>query len=284
MSSNKLLAAVSSRVSHFTPFRKSSRVSKAVLAFDITLVALSIRTGYLVDKISVPEHLIEQSFSALLKELRDVSECFSDILHLYEPSGKQSFIVNKVLLLNKLESLLDQHLSSIYPTFLCLPERGDVYRLDIIPPGLLDVLGMLLEKLKRATDSNIPTENQIIQLPQELSSTICIPLAAILLDYPIAYVPSSDRTSFLSGVPLVLYRCRIDIQSPALQEEPEEGKGHILLQFSCPEMVDDSTSAMSTQQISVHLESTFGPRIAHSLPGSSLYVDHEHITLDRVAL
>ena len=43
MSSYDLLATVSSQVSRFKPFHKFSKVSKKVFAFDITLVALSIR-------------------------------------------------------------------------------------------------------------------------------------------------------------------------------------------------------------------------------------------------
>jgi len=46
MSSYDLLAAVTSQVSRFEPFRKFSRDAKESFAFDITLVALSIRCAF----------------------------------------------------------------------------------------------------------------------------------------------------------------------------------------------------------------------------------------------
>jgi len=88
MSPYDLLAAVTSQVSRFEPFRKFSKDAKKSFAFDITLVALSIRyafrfsahvyffllslgcrTGYLLDRISIEEHLVENTLSTLLKEL-----------------------------------------------------------------------------------------------------------------------------------------------------------------------------------------------------------------------
>lgn len=46
MSSYDLLAAVTSQVSRFEPFRKFSKDAKESFAFDITLVALSIRCAF----------------------------------------------------------------------------------------------------------------------------------------------------------------------------------------------------------------------------------------------
>jgi len=89
MSSYDLLATVTSQVSRFEPFRKFSKDAKESFAFDITLVALSVRcafkysmstliffslslgcrTGYLLDRISIEEPLVENTFSTLLKEL-----------------------------------------------------------------------------------------------------------------------------------------------------------------------------------------------------------------------
>lgn len=43
MSSYDLLAAVSSHISHFKPFRKTPKLSKGVFAYDITLIALAIK-------------------------------------------------------------------------------------------------------------------------------------------------------------------------------------------------------------------------------------------------
>lgn len=283
MSSYDLLATVSSQVSRFKPFHKFSKVSKKVFAFDITLVALSIRTGYLLDRISIEEHLVENTFSTLLKELCETSEYFNEVLHLYEPFANQSFIVNKSLLVKKLELLLSQRASNSYPIFLLLQKRGDICQFDTVPQTVLDVLQLLLNRL---TSSHVWAERRTIQLPRGLVSTTSVPLAAIFLDYPVAYVPSSEnQVSFLNSVPLVVYQCQINTQKELVKGLPVQTEEHTLLAFSCPtSLADDPSSKTSVQRITNHLKSTFGPRIAKSFPESTLQVNYKHITLDCVAL
>jgi len=113
-------------------------------------LSLGRRTGYLLDRISIEEHLVENTFSTLLEELCRVlfstfpnkthieqfwqtSKCFDEILHLYEPIANQSFIVNKSLLVRKLELLLTQDTSNPYPIFLLLQKRGDICQVCIVP-------------------------------------------------------------------------------------------------------------------------------------------------------
>lgn len=283
MSSYDLLATVTSQVSRFEPFRKFSKDAKESFAFDITLVALSIRTGYLLDRISIEEPLVVNTFSTLLKELCRTSKCFDETLHLYEPIANQSFIVNKSLLFRKLELLLTQYASNPYPIFLLLQKRGEICQFDTVPKAVFGVLELLFDKL---TGSHLSAEERTVQLPQGLVSTTFVPLAAILLDYPVAYVPSSEnQVSFLNSVPLVVFRCQINTQKERVKGLPVHKEEHNFLAFSCPtSLADDTSSNASIQRIITHLESSFGPRIAESFPRSTLHAGYKHITLDCVAL
>ncbi|KXN88077.1 hypothetical protein AN958_07536, partial [Leucoagaricus sp. SymC.cos] len=229
----------------------------------------------------------------------------SDILHIHEPSANQSFIVNKSLLTRKLKFLLDRDTPFSYPTFVHLPDRGVPLRVCGIPrflppnavltflPKLAEIPSSIYEvlqimgRLTQPKESSSPGESPTsIKLPRNLPSTVCIPLAAILLDYPVAYVPSSEnQTTFLSGVPLVLYRCCIIFPAQRPEGGVNRGKEHTLFQFSNPALLaDDSAGAMSVERTLDHLKPTFEPRILHSFPGSTFRVDHERIALDRVAL
>lgn len=67
---------------------------------------------------------------------------------------------------------------------------------------------------------------------------VAVPLAALLLDYPIAYVPSVSNPHALSGTPLNFYECvlisgahdrRSDAKSHVVQR-----KEHTIMKFSCP--------------------------------------------------
>lgn len=141
----------------------------------------------------------------------------------------------------------------------------------------MDVLRYLLKNLTTNQDS-IPEVS--LRLPPNLSMVTLIPLAAVLLDYPIAYVPESEsQTSFLSGTPLVVYRCRL-VGKP--QGDEDNDKQHVLLQFSCPVSLENSM--VSTRKTVSFLEHTFQPRVAQILSKYVLHVDYEHVALDRVAL
>lgn len=113
-----------------------------------------------------------------------------------------------------------------------------------------------------------------------LNQETMIPLAAVLLEYPVAYVPSSpDQTVFLSGETLDVYECLL-IHSPNETSLPPI----TLLKFSCPAAICLETEALSSQKLVEMMEERFSPRIKK--------VDH-HLTLeirvsaekfDRVAL
>ncbi|KAF9450583.1 hypothetical protein P691DRAFT_458876 [Macrolepiota fuliginosa MF-IS2] len=279
MLSRQPFASVLSHILGFKAFRRFSKASKETFTYEISLIALSIRTGYLVDVLHIPEHLAEQTYTLLLKELGTISECFRNVLHLHEPCTNQSFFIHKNKLLQKLEASLSPRSAGPYPVFIHLPEKGEPCVLDSIPLPVLEVFQFNLGPGSTSSSSTL-------RLPQDLPSTTSIPLAAFVLDYPVAYVPASaSQTSFLSGVPLVIYRCYIQPRTPPPGDDNGRGRQHTLLQFSCPgSFADDPTGLMSLSRTISHLENTFQPLIAQSLPGCIFHVTCERVILDRVAL
>jgi len=124
--------------------------------------------------------------------------------------------------------------------------------------------------------------------PTQIST---IPLAALLLEYPIAYVPTSpDQTLFLSHVPLDVYEFVLVFVHPcgdgrsAGDSRSDQGwNRHTLLKFSCPRGLDPP---IEKGKLVGNLESHFQVRLQEAgLNGIVLLgVDHHAQTFDRVAL
>ncbi|KAF7768051.1 hypothetical protein Agabi119p4_7294 [Agaricus bisporus var. burnettii] len=272
---SQLITSILSQTSGMKAFHRNSKIE--AFAYDLALIALSVRTGYLVDTIHVPSGLAESVYCKLLNNLRTMSDHFKDIIHVYDPDSNQSFFINKPLFLVKVKDLFDNENISCYPVFIYLPDNAEPRKLRTVPTPLTEVLRYLLKNLTTNQDS-IPEVS--LRLPPNLSMVTSIPLAAVLLDYPIAYVPESEsQTSFLSGTPLVVYRCRLVGKS---QGGEDNDKQHVLLQFSCPVSLENSM--VSTRKTVSFLEHTFQPRVAQILSKYVLHVDYEHVAPDRVAL
>lgn len=114
---------------------------------------------------------------------------------------------------------------------------------------------------------------------QELTQELMIPIAAILLEYPVGYVPISNiQTSFLSGELLDVYECHIT------RSDSGPSNWHTLLKFSCPTIVGIEHSELSPQNLIERLKKRFIPRLqeAHSHMAMDIHVSAEK--LDRVAL
>lgn len=105
-----------------------------------------------------------------------------------------------------------------------------------------------------------------------------IPMAAVLIEYPVAYVPASlEQESFLSNVPLDVYECVLNFNNSLNQ--------HILLKFSCPSgIAKENPDILGPSRIVERLIATFQPRLHSVIPGTELVVRHSSETLDRVAL
>lgn len=119
-----------------------------------------------------------------------------------------------------------------------------------------------------------PTANVVLSLSPTLEITDIVPLAAYLLEYPVAYVPcSEEQTSFLAGAALDVYECTF-----------QAAEAHILLKFSCPSGIGELHPELSAGRLVESLRHRFGLRLrAAGLP-DNLIVQHHMKTYDRVSL
>ncbi|PPQ78727.1 hypothetical protein CVT25_010730 [Psilocybe cyanescens] len=96
--------------------KRLSGQNLVAFANDLSLVAHSIRTGYLLDVFSLQNPV--EVFSRLLFDLRSDSrtkDCFASVFHLYEPCSDQSFFVNRVLLAQRIKDYDKPYHSSVSP-------------------------------------------------------------------------------------------------------------------------------------------------------------------------
>jgi hypothetical protein len=149
-----------------------------------------------------------------------------------------------------------------YPTIFCALLKQTQC------PGPPSELSALLHTLS----DQLVTDGPSISL-SNISMVVAIPLAAVLLEYPVAYVPIPEHaTAFLAGVPLKVYECTLTWKSRG------GGQSHCrLLQFSCPVALHHVLSESA-------LVERFEPRLRRFVPCPTLEIQHKIQTLDRVAL
>ncbi|KAF7298958.1 Thioredoxin-domain-containing protein [Mycena indigotica] len=223
--------------------RRLSSPKRRQFAFDLAFIALGCRTAWLVDVVTVVNQ--EQVFEELLSSLRAVSAEFTRIKHIFESTSSQSFFVN-------LDQLEMQNLKDIRFIFL-----GETPQRVAEPP--VDVQSALLHL--KATSS----------FPGDLGPLTSIPLAALLLGYPVAYIVADTTSVFLSHTPLDVYLCSIS--------SPKWADPHTMIKFSCPAGLSEQLSPL---QVTAQLKNRFQQRITDL--GLELSVLHHVETLDRVAL
>ena len=145
-----------------------------------------------------------------------------------------------------------------------------------IPEPLLDVLHFLSDRV-----SVVDSMPSSISLPEGMPLSNAVPLAAVLLDYEVAYVPPDTQTGpavFLSGVTVNTYECLLDLLLP--------GSVHTILKFSCPRALAISyPTQFGPDEIVRRLTAKFAERLAQIGDFTvSLRVVCGSITLDRLAL
>jgi hypothetical protein len=111
----------------------------------------------------------------------------------------------------------------------------------------------------------------------EMHPSGLIPLAGVLLEYPIAYVVPPETDVFLSHVPLDVYTCTVHFPGA-----DKSNTTHTLLKFSCPAALAHVDVAFVPAALLRALQTRFGPRLAAH--GMTLRVEHTTSTLPRVAL
>lgn len=134
--------------------------------------------------------------------------------------------------------------------------------------------------------SNSSLLDLTITLPAGLSARTSVPLAALVLEYPVAYCPPVTVSSpFLSSVTLDVYQVCLKLQmSPDLKGDTSN---HSILKFSCPSELGISYPERLSPVIMMEkLQSFFDSRLADWTPQSTavVTVHHDIETLDRVAL
>lgn len=144
-----------------------------------------------------------------------------------------------------------------------------------LPQAPANIIKVLEDVYNRT--SNNPT---LVICSQELTQEVMIPIAAILLEYPVGYVPtSSDQTAFLSREPLDVYVCHLLAHSGA-----ELRDQHILLKFSCPCTIGFEHTTLSPEQLIDRMKGRFIPRLQKAADSITMDVLVSIERHDRVAL
>lgn len=121
-----------------------------------------------------------------------------------------------------------------------------------------------------------------LDLSDTFTEEILIPLAAVTIDYPVAYVPaSSAQTSFLEGEALDIYTISFKGTTPS-DSTLRLGKEHVLMKFSCPQVLVSHYAELSPGALIEKLQVKFTARLGRI--GMRILVTHHTETLDRVAL
>ncbi|KAJ7600640.1 hypothetical protein C8J56DRAFT_13940 [Mycena floridula] len=237
---------------------------RRLFATDLALVALSVRTAYLVDAVAFSRPL--EIFGSLLSRLREKSALFHNVLYLWDPSSEQSFFINIRLLLHcwfgEGLSLSDRLRARI--RFVLLSANDD-------PKLLTDPPTSVLVTLRNIGNHATPFPLTITLAP-DLGPEVLIPLAAVLLEYPVALcIPDTvdDMSFFLARQPLNVYQATL--------RWPDTDEEHTLLKFSCPVAV-----AVDSDALIAALAAHFDGRLKHL--GPHLDIEHKVETFDRVAL
>lgn len=133
---------------------------------------------------------------------------------------------------------------------------------------------MLRSLSATSTRSQIPLS---VTLPVDLTPAVTVPLAAVLLEYPVAYVPPPDLLqSFLSNIPLDVYEYTL---------VTDNDQGHLLLKFSCPSILAEAyPDCLGSSHIIAYLTRNFEERLKRSIPRATLRIAHSCETKDRLAL
>ncbi|KAF8158120.1 hypothetical protein B0H34DRAFT_797532 [Crassisporium funariophilum] len=257
-----IFQAVQEEVKKLPELRKLrvSTLYQRLFSIDLTLVALSLRTGYLLDLFSPQDavSLFSRLLAALCANPQTKNE-FVSVFHIYEPVSGQSFFVNRTLLLRRIPGLssLEQEPSDDSPSFVRLD--WEVGLLDALPPSILHHLDAIFS----FANINITDHPRSFSLPEDTTFEQAVPLAAVLLDYIVAYVPTSLHLDMLSGIPLDFYECILTFRGSSDHGKVEQQDiNHVVMKFSCPAAIrEGGVTQLDPGTITRRLENIFGERL-----------------------
>ncbi|KAH6891758.1 hypothetical protein BKA70DRAFT_1119723 [Coprinopsis sp. MPI-PUGE-AT-0042] len=260
--------------------------AKKGLYTDLALVGLSLRTGCLVDSFAPKSPVAE--FSQILERLRQdpsTSGTAGRVVHVYEPGAQQSFFLNVDRIPHRIQPLCTESPCSRDITFIKLFPPSDFQVMQEAPPGLVETLREIC-KLSNVTGYDLPLS---FSLPEFLHFSAAVPLAAVIIDYDIAYVPTLDNNKsssfpiFLSGIPVSTYECILHWDS--------EGKDGVptsritVMKFSCPKPLEETDPhRFSIDVISKRLVNRLRSRLEEADFAAAIEVLHETAVHERLAL
>jgi len=198
---------------------------------------------------------------------------FGDVTIWHDPSSAQSFVLNTGLFRRTYQVLQRSHQPGSERPWTTLISLDD-------PPTLLPRVPVNIMKVLEDVHTRTLNNTTSIICSQELTPEVMIPIAAILLEYPVGYMPtSSNQTAFLSGEPLDVYVCHLLVHGGIQLQHP-----HTLLKFSCPCAIGIEHTKLSPEQLIDRMKGRFIPRLkkaADSITMDILVSIERH---DRVAL
>lgn len=213
------------------------------------------------------------------------------VIHVYDPHSEQSFFVNTVLL-----QALRYELASLNAySFIDLADSPTLVSYSLLIDGMHEMVNNLIKvstpplhvtRLLTALYESIENnpDATTIQLATNDEGESLVPFAAVLLEYPVAYVPPPSLTGFLSGVPLDVYECTINPTSTAGDNSSWIPNGHTLLKFSCPHSISDQYLHLRPDALKHRIENHFASRVAEACLDATVTVSHHTEVHDRVAL
>ncbi|KAI0087881.1 hypothetical protein BDY19DRAFT_229123 [Irpex rosettiformis] len=142
----------------------------------------------------------------------------------------------------------------------------------------------LLEELSSALTQYVPVQGSPLILfggSDNPALSDFIPLSALLLEYPVAYVPDAESltaSGFLGGVDLQVYSCTL-IWRTENKTSCNITATHTFMQFSCP-----SSLTQQLRNLTDRLRERFSSRIAETRLDWKLQVTSRTECLERVAL
>lgn len=159
-------------------------------------------------------------------------------------------------------------------------EKITLAQLPAVPVGVQGVLKTICTQLLEHSHTTYQPTIIIDDSGCEVPAWDIVPLAGLILEYVVAYVPNEQsiaESKFLGGVDLEIYTCVLSWKGT---EGPLGGASeHTLLQFSCP-----SSMAQQTDSITRRIHERFTTRLAFASLDCKLHVSSRTTILDRVAL
>ncbi|KAM5533443.1 hypothetical protein V8D89_012881 [Ganoderma adspersum] len=259
--------------------RHVSKIKLNQAALDVTIVAAGVRSGYLVDTLTLrnTKKRLKDFIGELLGRLRQQCDIFKSITTLYDSASDQLFIINVL----KLRTYCDPTHDALSPALLTwvtfLELDGSKAEVSPPPPGLPGIFRDTLKLLKPPNDLESPL---LVHLPETDTRTLgdMVALAACLLEFPVAYAPSGDGSHpFLAGVPLDVYEC-------VLVQDSHPPLEHVMLKFSCPRTVAAGALDLQPEALVERLRTRFTERLKQVAFLGMLVVRYHVETKDRVAL